>query len=507
MLRQIRLLTGIRLCNLFGINELRFTRDKKKKLRAVGLGVVWILVLFMLACYSGSYAWGLAALGLGEMIPAALAVIVSGAVLVFSFFKAGSVIFQRKDYEFQQPLPVKTTAIITSRFLTMYVTDLMLAVLVMLPGLAVYALKVRPGGLFYIYAAVGMIFLPLLPLTAASVLGALILAVSARWKHKNLVNIGLTLLLILGALGGSLLLSWQSGVSGGNQEELQNLLINAAGLLEEKTGALYPPALWFGDALIRQDGGRLLLLAGVSTAVFLVYSAVLQKKFSAICTALDADSAKGGFSMKKDRRSGLLVSLWKRELIRYAASPIYVTNTVVGYILMAAVSAILLFVGPERLEELLGVPVFFKTQGMAERLFPFLLGLPAAMMPPSCSSVSMEGRQWWMMQTLPIPRRLLYAAKLLANLSVALPFYLVSEIFCLTAIKPGPAGAAKLLLIPALYIGGSAAAGLFINSRLPVFDWDNEVRVVKQSASVFLTMMIGMATGIIPIMLIVVRML
>ena len=38
--RQIRVLTGIQLCNLFGINEIRYTRDKKKKAQALGLGVV-----------------------------------------------------------------------------------------------------------------------------------------------------------------------------------------------------------------------------------------------------------------------------------------------------------------------------------------------------------------------------------------------------------------------------------------------------------------------------------
>ncbi len=109
------------------------------------------------------------------------------------------------------------------------------------------------------------------------------------------------------------------------------------------------------------------------------------------------------------------------------------------------------------------------------------------------------------MQTLPVPPGLLYGAKFLASLSVALPFWLISEVLCLAAIKPDPAGAAGLILIPALYLVGSAAAGLLINSRFPVFDWDSEVRVVKQSASVFLTMLLGMAAGIIPVLVILNR--
>ena len=36
--RQIRLLTQITLCNLLGLNELRFARDKRKKTRYYLMG-------------------------------------------------------------------------------------------------------------------------------------------------------------------------------------------------------------------------------------------------------------------------------------------------------------------------------------------------------------------------------------------------------------------------------------------------------------------------------------
>ena len=40
--RQIRLLAKVQLVNLFGINEVRHTKDKKKQARFVGLGVLWL---------------------------------------------------------------------------------------------------------------------------------------------------------------------------------------------------------------------------------------------------------------------------------------------------------------------------------------------------------------------------------------------------------------------------------------------------------------------------------
>ena len=38
-----------------------------------------------------------------------------------------------------------------------------------------------------------------------------------------------------------------------------------------------------------------------------------------------------------------------------------------------------------------------------------------------------------------------------------------------------------------------------VNRKLPIFDWDNETRVVKQSASSVLMLVIGALSGMIPL--------
>ena len=53
MLAQIRIMARLELCNLLGINILRFTKDKRKKKRAVMLSVLWILLIIMLLFYVG----------------------------------------------------------------------------------------------------------------------------------------------------------------------------------------------------------------------------------------------------------------------------------------------------------------------------------------------------------------------------------------------------------------------------------------------------------------------
>ena len=207
MTRQIRLLTKLSLRGLFGLNEFFYTKDRRKKMKGCLMGVMWVFLIGMLAVYVGMLSYGLLALGLGDFVPAVLGMAVAALVFFFTVFKAGAVLFDRRAFEKEIPLPVTVRAVIFSRFLSMYVTDMLLGMLVMLPGMALYGIMERPGLAFYGYGIVAVIFLPLLPMTAASIAGALIAGVTARWRKKNLAGILLTLVFVCAILAGSMRMS------------------------------------------------------------------------------------------------------------------------------------------------------------------------------------------------------------------------------------------------------------------------------------------------------------
>ena len=58
------------------------------------------------------------------------------------------------------------------------------------------------------------------------------------------------------------------------------------------------------------------------------------------------------------------------------------------------------------------------------------------------------------------------------------------------------------LIIPTLSTIFIAQFGLIINLAFPVLEWDNEVRVIKQSLASLITVMFGMVLAIIPITII-----
>jgi len=489
VLNQIRLLVEIQTRNLFGFNEFRYTKDAKKKHRWLGMAAIWALLTVILVAYIALLSYGLIRIGLEKAVPEYLFTITSLVILFFSLFKAGSVLFQMKTYEAQITLPVSKTAIVISRFLSMYVTNLLLSFFVMLPGIVLYGVWVRPALSFYVFSILGTLFLPLLPITVAIIFGALITAVSSRMRNKSLVNSALTLLLVVGFF------IFSTGSASRLENISEELLKNLSAVITAQIQQLYPPAVWFGKSAVSGNLPSFLLFFGVSACLFLVMVFTVQHFFTSICTLLSATTAKNNYTIRELSTKSPVTAMFRRELKRYFASSIYVTNTIIGFILMAAASVALFFMGPDKLETALGYP------GLIRNAFPMFLAAMGSMMTPTSCAISMEGKQLWIAQTIPVRSKDIFNSKILLALAVALPEYLIAVIFGLLAMQPTFLSALWIIIIPAVYIVFSAVAGITVNLAMPVFNWESEIRAVKQSASVMVTLLVSLFCFLPPIVI------
>ena len=122
-------------------------------------------------------------------------------------------------------------------------------------------------------------------------------------------------------------------------------------------------------------------------------------------------------------------------------------------------------------------------QELILRAVPFLMAATSCMMTTTATSVSMEGKQWWITKSLPVSAREVFDAKILLNLAVIAPFYVVSGALVLLVFSPGVMEAVWLLVLPVALMTFACVFGITVNLRLAVFDWENEVTIVKQSAS------------------------
>lgn len=485
MIKQIKILTKAQLYHFLNINVVRFSKDKKKKAQMTGVMAVWAMVIVMACFYMGATSYGYIQLGLENVLPSYFITLSSILILYFSIFKAGNVIFQRHYYEMLCSLPVSQRAIVISRFLNMYLENLILTFVIMLPGLGVYAYFIKPGAVFYLLGIAGTLFIPLLPMTIATLFGALVTGIASRMKHKSLAASGLSILLVLGLLLGT------SQMAKLEETNTKELLENISRIVTALISKVYPPAMWLGNAMADERLGKSILYFGVSIFVFVVMVIIVSANFTKISRGLYATTGKEHYQVQGLKAGSVLGALYKKELKRYFASSVYVTNTIIGPIMMVVLGATVLIMGKEQIE------TYIPLKGGIVEMIPFLLAACGCIMTTTCTSISMEGKEWWIIKSIPVQTKTLFDSKILCNLTLMAPFYVIAEVMLILALKPNLLQLLWLLILPIIFMIFACVFGISVNLIFPVLDWENEVTVVKQSAAA----MIGGVGGALLILL------
>ena len=488
MLRAILLLLKLDGLRLGGWNAFVHSRDPKARRRWIGLAVLWVMLAGTAIFYLVMMAMGMAAYGLLDLLPGCLYTGTATALFLFETLRAGSFLFGSGFREQTAPLPLPSAALPLSRLLELYLCDLGLCVLLLGPGLVLYPMAGRCADIGYVVTALwGLLLAPLPPLATACLLGALTAFLVRRMRHKNLIA---GLLLVAFTMG---VLAWSMGLTALPPDTSAEALMSALRPALEAAAFAYAPAAWFGQA---QTGGAdsaaaLLKLTVLSLGSAGLIGALVTAKYQALCTALSTPARRRCTAREAGVHSPM-AALYLREMRRYFSCTSWFSNTVVGYLLMAAFPLLLLLGGTRVLQSL------ELTNETAGRFLPVILGLMAVLMPVTSSSISLEGSQWSLLRTMPVRTRDLLLAKILLNLTIALPCWLVAVIGGLLAVRPQGLSVLWLVVVPALYCIFGAVAALRINLAFPQLHWQTETQAVKQSAAALLSMLAGFAAAGLP---------
>lgn len=475
---QLATFIKLQLVNLYGMNVYRNLKDPKEKRKKFWLGVAYAFVISMMMFYVGGLSFGYVSIGLADILPAYLIMLTSLIILMFSVFKAGEIIFQRNAYDIISALPVKHSTIVISRFVRLYVENILLAMAVMLPAMVVFGIMMKPSWTFYCIGMIVTAFIPFIPITISVFAGAMITAISSRAKHKNLVSVLLSIGLVVVIMLGGMQLS-----EVGEEIDiavLQTLLNVILGLINR----IYPLAVWLGTAMLNGDFLACFSCVCGGFLVFAVVIGIVSTNYKWICDGLFSISAKHDYKIEKLQHTSMRKALYKREFKRYFASSVYVTNTIMSPIMGLLFAISMFFFSPEQLESV--ALEFYAESGVMlqiRNMFPMALATVFCIMPITAVSISMEGKQWWIVKSLPIRAKDLLDSKLLMNLSIIGPCYLVSAILVSVGQKVSLMEFVWILLVPLTAILFACVFGQTVNLKLAVFDWENEVSVVKQSAS------------------------
>ncbi|MEG1932277.1 MAG: hypothetical protein RR075_04120, partial [Pygmaiobacter sp.] len=239
------------------------------------------------------------------------------------------------------------------------------------------------------------------------------------------------------------------------------------------------------------DGSFLALfqLAALSLGLFFAVTLLFSRFFKPLVSRLSARSARSDYQLGTLRGSSAFSALYKKELRRYFTCTMYLFNTGVGMVLLLFGAGYAL-VSREKLLALLEQLVSFGVDRDAVvsvllMALCFLLGLTCVTAP----SISLEGKQLWILKESPVSARAIFCAKLLLQMTITAPPLLLSlpcigfalELSVFTVLTLFATGLLLSLL--------NGAIGLLINLKLPKLDGSNDTVIVKQSASVLCTLL------------------
>ena len=238
------------------------------------------------------------------------------------------------------------------------------------------------------------------------------------------------------------------------------------------------------------SGGNLLQLAALwalCLVPFLVVVWLLAWQYKAIITRLSTHRTRSDYKLGRLSSSSQRGALLRKEARRWFGTPSYVFNTGIGLLLLpgAGVAALIY---QESIRHFLIVSNGLVLAPLLAAGIAFCLSTVAI----TGSSISLEGKQLWLLQCAPVPVTTILGMKVAFQLLVILPCLAVGWLMLCLAFALAPAEWVLLLVDGLLFALMCAPFGLWINLHFPKLDAVNDAVVVKQSASAMLSTFLPM---------------
>ncbi|MDD3048936.1 MAG: hypothetical protein PHQ89_03030 [Bacilli bacterium] len=462
--------------NTSGVNKIL----KQKKSKLILYGFLFFLLAAYLLFTTGTYSVILADF-LGKynlmnfMLPLFF-IVASFSTFMFTISSSKGNLFNANDNDMLLSMPIKTSTILASRIINMIIWNLITALFIMGPAIVIYAVKVNVPPTYYLFIILIFLFITIIPTVLASLVGYFIAFLTSKTNSKNWFEIIMSFILIF------LIITIM-----GNGEKILNFIANSPDKLEAILKWGFYPIYLVNKALATYDYSSLFIFLIINIGFLSLFVLILRKSFKKIIAKLQENKTKSNYVITSLNTSSINKTLIIKEIKRYISSPIYVLNTCFGVVLMFGLSIASIFYDKDQIMKTLG----YSTASLSP--FQLALALTAFVVFLSNAasiSISLEGKNFWILKSLPIDPKRVLNSKLILNLAIVLPVVFISIIilkftFLLSIVEM------LVLMITALISSLVAYQfGLLINLKFPKMDANNDTVLVKRSASVMVSMMV-----------------
>lgn len=476
----------ITLIDQLNLNKL----TKKKNLTSkLFIGLLVVIVYIFLAFSVGLSLYGIGLIGLEtlgtEIVLKLGLMIISLLLITTTLTRANAYLFKAKDFDLLSSLSIPLPTIVLTKISSFLIFSYLLTAIIYIPTVIVYALLTSVGILYYILAVIVFLLLPLLIITVFSIVSYLFSLLLSRFKYKNVLSMIFQLLFFVGIMVISFSMQTTS------DESMLSFLNKIDNFI--KFG--YLPA-YLASLVLAGNYINIIWLLLISLVPFTLFVYFTSKVYVYVNTQLSFTKNSESFDEKQisHKSNKHIFSLFKMELKKFFSYPIVVVNSLTGKLISIIFGIIFLInMNTPILEE--GnieidpsiVPIFFLV------VVSFMIGL----MVTTSATISLEGKSFWILKSLPIKATQIIWSKIMIDMFFSLIAIIILMISLIVIANPPILVSLFVLILLIIITTINAIIGMIVNLNNYNFNWDQPVKVVKQGASVIITMLINLFIMII----------
>lgn len=442
--------------------KLKVTSKKKK------IGII-VLLIYLIFCFMYTFKINLStifetlkSLNLTSYFLSVIVFLASLFSFCMTFFLAKNILFQNKDNDLLLTLPLKKELIISTRLTYLYLYNLVLTLLCLIPGLYIYIANIGISLNLVIISVILVFFTPIIPTLLASVFGYLIAFLTNKFSKSNLFEYIFNLLFI----GMYFLVLFN------NNSFLVNIILN------KNIKYILFPLYLINKSLVNPL--YIVIYVIFNLIVLYLFIKLFKDIYFKLIINVNRVITKNNYKIDKNKNTynKKSTALLKKEIKNYFSSFVYVFNTLIGPVALILLTIYLIF--DNKIVTMLPSSVDIKLY------IYLLLTFVVSFTNVTCCSISMEKQNFYMLKTLPLSEKEILNSKLKLNILLVLPsvIFFLMVIYLKGYIKFYDA---YLLLFYSCFLNLFVSMyGLIVNLKFPMFDALNDQIIVKRSTSVLI---------------------
>lgn len=430
---------------------------KQSKSRLTGLIMIAVAVLGVGIGYSIIFGNAFNASNAPEMLLSMMSMLAIILLFVFGLYDGISNLFGYKDYYVLSSMPIKRSTMILAKLTTTYIIDFALTVAILLPASIVYSTFVPQNAWFFISSVLTCLFLPALALSLTITIAVLIKLFVSRFKNSAQIETAITYI-------GYILIFGLSFYFGYFTEESVMPTIPAIFNVYQKILA-YP--LYLGAFVL------------IAVALFLIVCFIIAVNYVKLYSVITSVKKGKGYKIKEEKTRSPFMTIVKKEFKRIFSNANFALNSFFGaFMYLFAVFGISITF------KVIGISVFLKDYALVFALPLTAFALLIAS--PTSASISVEGKSFYLLKTLPVSTEKILTAKLYAGTILPAIFGMVGSLGIGILFNIGILQTILLIIATVAMVVGGGAFGLVLNVRFYNLQWTNINQPIKQGLSVFL---------------------